>query len=380
MWRPSYFKRETPAAFQPAAADTDDLFGKGFTVELDRENPIENIIIDLNMIVSTAFATPTADFVFNLIKNIQLYCQTPKRSGNIVDTTGMFLIEYWEQLNGQSDRWTNSAMAECNKATPTIQVASHRLRYVIPLLHPLFDGPLALLGTLNAHEHASKPQLKIQFGTITDCGSAGAVSDFRASVFTQRRALSGADKQSLAGQFLDFDLVENVLQCPLSYAGKIEAPINGPGGLANLMLRHYLGGAAVTRADISGQPTASGKEETLWTLAENNQPFTEFPMHLLQCVNDWSRCKDSGRAAQPGDTLAAATQGHGPHSVMYDFLSDHGRPITDLSTLLDLDGPFRRGTQVKLVGTCASAATNASKLYYGGHRYYDVPAKFKATL
>jgi hypothetical protein len=161
---------------------------------------------------------------------------------------------------------------------------------------------------------------------------------------------------------------------PVGTTGEWEFPVNGPGRWAGLCGRMYKGGASITRGDISETTTVGGNAETRWNLQSGTYVHRQFRLKHVMARNDRTRpLNNTLQSSSPAFGGSPATDQHyRPLCGFYiDCLTDDGREVNELGSLLDTDGPRKKGVKVSFKANVSNAATNGHALYLLGHRFLD---------
>jgi hypothetical protein len=382
MMTPKRLTYLSPAALQVASGN---LVGTTVKLAIDRTWPIEEIIVLMDIRAhGTPLSTLTCDGVLKLLKRVNFSINDGIQPRSAVDFTGPGLLEYALHAGLNLGPGT----MECIRATiaGTLVASSYyRIGYRIPLVHPIITEPLRTRMLCDVNNHPQDPVLTLDFGTTAEMAGAGTQCTVElADVILVRRQVSRElDERILKdGGFIKSDLIETAFQIGTGVSGEQRWQVPTPGQYANLLLRHYKGGAAVTRNDVSETLTLGS--ETRWRLESGGVVIHDWRNKHLQELNAYSRVlnsSDQTYAPNPGEALAAATLYQDPAHVMLDFLSDGvngNQPANELGSLLDCNLPTNSGLKMEVIGSVGSVATNGSTLYIGGQRFFGDLSRWQA--
>jgi hypothetical protein len=394
--RLNYF---TPSQLQPSGAG---LLGTTQRVEIDRTWPIEEILVIVNCTQDgTARVVKVPDGVLGVLKKATLSINDGVQPRNVVDFTGVGLLEYAQLvgLNADTPTLAISAINADSVADNTNYKVAANLKYQIcyriPLVHPLIAEPLRTRMLLPVHTYDQNPILTLEFETAGNILGAGTLAACTAEIVLVRRDMPTgfSDQIVKAGGFIPFDLVETPIAVPLSTAAEQRFSVPTPGSYMNLLFRHYLGGSTVTRAPIDSPTFGS---EGRWRLETGGSVIREWRWKHLQIINDFSNARQAQRTANvdaspaqyakitdflgglPG-SVAANTSFKPAAACLLEFLSDGLDSANELGSVLDANLPTQSGLKVEVIGTPASVGTNASVLYIGGHRLFGDLSKWQAV-
>ena len=361
------------------------ILGTVVKLPLDRTWPIEEILICCDI---TAGGTPPSDFtaagVLNLIKRIRLEVNDGRQPISAVDISGGGLLEYTAQEGLNLDPATLAVVAGQNLATETLIASNtYKIFYRIPLVHPLIQDPLRTRMLLAVNNHPQDPVLTLEFSTAAEMYATGTLGAVLVDFLLVRKQISPEVNKSILdnGGYIVSDLVETPYIHGTGETGEKRYQISQPGQYAGLQLRHFKGGAAVTRVDISETVTAGS--ETRWRLESGLSVIREWRNKHLMALNSYSRPLNHSSqvySPAPGAQTTANQNFQNPASVFLDFIGDgiSGNPINELGSLLDCNLPANSGLKMEIVGSIASVATNGSSLHIAGRRYFGDLSRWQA--
>lgn len=364
---------------------TAGILGTTVKLPIDRTWPIEEILICCDL---TANATPpsamTSQGVLNLIKRIRLDVNDGRQPIAAVDCSGYGLLEFVANEGLSLDPATLAVVAAQNLATETLVASNtYKLFYRVPLVHPLISEPLRTRMLCAVQNHPQDPVLTLEFSTAAEMYGTGTLDAVLCDIILVRRQMTPELNAKILGDggYIVSDLIETPYIHGAGESGEKRYQISQPGQYSGLCLRHYLGGSAVTRADISTTTTAGS--ETRWKLESGGSVIREWRNKHLMAINAWSRGLNHASqvySPAPGSPTVANQNWQSPASLFLDFIGDglSGNPINELGSLLDCNLPANSGLKMEIVGSIASAATNGSTLYVVGRRFFGDLSRWQA--
>jgi len=390
-----------PANFNLASAG---ILGTTQKVTLDRTWPIEEILLIVHGTLAATALTKAAsttttnllDGIAGIVKRVNLSVNDPiaGKPRTVVDFSGAGLLEYCQFAGLNLDAGTLEAVRTQNTSLGIPASSNVRITYRIPLVHPLIADPLRTRMLLPVHLYQQDPVLTVDFasnanGTELGAGAGSIFTTCVAELVLIRRNITAAlDAQILkTGGYIEQDLLENPFNFGTGVSGEQRVPLNLPGYYTNVLLRQYLGGTALSRAEIDQTSTIGS--ESRWRLETGGSVIREWRWKHLRVINDWSRplnglasaitfvAPTSGTGATipnnpafyPGSGVTAATTLYQPNATaMLDFLTDGLDSAAELGSVLDCYTPASRGLKMEVIGPIASVLTNSTILFVGGHR------------
>jgi hypothetical protein len=233
--------------------------------------------------------------------------------------------------------------------------------------------------------------LSLTFQNAANIYSAGNINSVSAEVLLVRRQPTAqseavlqkdAQRRGLTNPngYIDFDLIETPFSIAPGIGTEQRFALPIPGSYANLMFRHYLGGATVTRKEIdNGATGTSFGNEGRWRIESGLVVDREFRWKDLQTIGEYMQNKvaiipSSGTVTQ-GWIGGGIPSGQGfryANSCYLNYLLNtlSGDNATELGSVLDCNTPANSGLKMELVGTPTNVATNASYLKVMGRRYF----------
>ncbi len=416
MFLPQRFSFFAPPQFQDtqAGATNSKLLGTTQKFQIDRTWPIEEIILAVNFTVNTGGLTlvtsPTTpdmfDNILTLLSHVNLATNDGKQPRSVVDASGVALLEYAALTGFNVDQGTQ--LLQAYSQTASLPAGNYTLTYRIPMVETRISEPLRSRMYLPVHLYPQDPVLTLQFQSAANIYSAGNINFVGVEVQLVRRQPTAASEAALIadGQkrgltnpsgYIDFDLIETPFGIPLGSGTEQRLALPIPGEYANLMLRHYLGGAAVSRKEIdNGATGASFGNENRWRLESGSVVIREWRWKHLRTQAEMSRpvpaflfpanfvaATSAGspttnlQTVQPLQGVAGGgiPSGQGfryANSVIHDFMADgfSGDGCNELGSLLDCNTPANSGLKMEVIGSPTSVATNASYLFAMGRRYF----------
>jgi hypothetical protein len=360
--------------------------------------------------LATSPATPDAfDNVMALVQKVNLTVNDGKQPRSVVDISGSGLLEYQLRSGGSLDRGTATVAAYSSLGT--LPVGNYTVVYKIPFVDDRIGEPLRTRCYLPVHLYPQDPVLTLQFQNAANMYSAGNINFVGLEVQLIRRQVTAASEmvlQKTAGTnpsgYIDSDLIETAFNPPVGSSAEYRMALPIPGQYGGLMLRHYLGGSSVTRAEIdSGASGSAFGSENRWRLETGSVVIREFRWKHLRADAEMSAytpgllapsqfvAATSGAAVNtamksnvlgvPGSQVLPASQGFFyANSCYLNFLTDgsSGDVATELGSLLDCNTPANSGLKMELIGSPTSVATNASTLFVAGRRFFGDLRRWQA--
>ena len=385
-----------PPQFSGSAsgANNSPLFGQTQKFQIDRTFPIEEIRIHVNFTVAsggiTLAASPSTpdqfDNILTLLQHVNLSVNDGKQPRSAVDCDGVALLEYQAATGINVDRATGFVMA-LSQGT-TIPAGNYRLTYRIPMVETWIGEPLRTQMYLPVHTYPQDPVLTLQFQNAANIYSAGNINNISAGIQLVRRVVTAASEKWIQSRrasnpngYIDFDLIETPFSVPVGTGSEIRFQLPIPGQYATLLMRHYLGGATVTRKEIdNGASGSSFGNENRWRLESAQITIREWRWQHLLCELQMNQPASplilpSGTAlyARPGGAgIVSGTGTDYANSVLHNFLTDgmSGDDAVELGSLLDCNTPASAGLKMEIIGTPTNVATNASYLKVMGRRFF----------
>lgn len=346
------------------------LYGQTIKVNIDRTWPIEEILVYVTFTTGATAPTITgADGALQLLKRATLSINDGIQPRNVVDVSGMFLVEYALQIGG-NDRQTYELQRVGYAGTALAVSTTYRACYRIPMVHPSIYGPLRTQMLLPVHLHPQDPVLSLEFVASATLQSANAATFNGVEVVLLRREITPAVNDAIGGVngFIPFDLIESSQTFPLSASEqRVEVPT--PGQYAGLMLRHYKGGASISRANLGDEATPMS--EARFRLESGGVVISDWKNHQIKSINEFSQRFDN-------DHPTAGSGTKFPGQVYLDFLTDGFVDADELGSLLDCNLPAQSGLKMQVIFSTVTVATNASTLNFGGHRYFGDLSRWQA--
>jgi hypothetical protein len=399
MYLKQKFNKFFPQNFIGTAsgANNSPLLGTTQKWAIDRTWPIEEVFIAVNFVVNTGGITlvtspstpDTFDNITTLLQHVNLSVNDGKQPRSVVDCDGIALLEY-ATFNGVAlDHATLQVIALGQAAT--IAAGNYRLVYRLPIVEPWIGEPLRSRMYLPVHLYPQDPVLSLTFQNAANIYSAGNINSVSAEVLLVRRQPTAqseavlqkdAQRRGLTNPngYIDFDLIETPFSIAPGIGTEQRFALPIPGSYANLMFRHYLGGATVTRKEIdNGATGTSFGNEGRWRIESGLVVDREFRWKDLQTIGEYMQNKvaiipSSGTVTQ-GWIGGGIPSGQGfryANSCYLNYLLNtlSGDNATELGSVLDCNTPANSGLKMELVGTPTNVATNASYLKVMGRRYF----------
>lgn len=385
---PSQFANDSGAA----AADS-AILGTTQKWAIDRTWPIEEILVQVDFRVQTTALTLKAspstpdqfENIMNLVSRINLSVNDGKQPRSVVDASGVGLLEY-ASLTGMNLDQATLQLAALAQGT-TLAAGYYTLTYRVPIVEPWIGEPLRSRMYLPVHTYPQDPVLSLTFQNGSTMYSAGNIRQVATTIVLIRRQPTLASElllQKTAGTnpngYIDFDLIETPFSIAPGIGSEQRFALPIPGQYANILFRHYLGGATVTRTEIdSASAAANFANENRWRIETGLVVERDWRWKHLRTLTEYSRPLPA--IVPSSGTVTYGTLGGGfvsgagfrpASSVMLNFLSDglSGDNCTELGSLLDCNTPAASGLKMEVIGTPTSVATNASYLYVMGRRYF----------
>lgn len=382
-----------PATLALASAG---ILGTSQRIALDRTLPIEEIIVFVDAVVTSAGAitipakTAAAvvspaqlDTLQNILKKVTLEVYDGVQPRTVVNASGIGLLERNKLISNNLDTATLGLMAAC-QGTSVAANTCFRIAYRIPLVHPMLGEAIRSHCLLPVHLHAQDPVLTLEFESAANLSAtATPFAAVTANILLIRRRMNRdeSDKILKNGGFIKSDIYETPFAVAPGVSGEQRFPIPVNGSYTDLCFRQYLGGANVTRnvldATGDGSTVAAGfGTEQRWRLESGLQVYNDWRWKHLKTINDFSRPLNSHNqtySPESGGIVAATTIFNPPSVTCLDFLSDGvglGDSVYELGGVLDCNIAAQTGLKMEVIGSVASVATNGSVLYVIGQRLY----------
>lgn len=391
FWRPPIYNlTKTANANDPIIGQT------GLNFELDRTQPIEEIIVKVKCHVgsSAALVLNGVDNVLGLLKRVRVLrpsgSQAPAGTV-VVDYRGIGLLELAsnEGLNHSDE--TLGAMTLSRGANIPLNT-QFEISYRIPLVHPGIAEPLRSLMVLPCHTWLESPVISLDFEQAANMYTSGTIDQVWVEVHLVRRQKNDAQTAAILARasdpkwnigYIPSDLIETNFTVPVGTSGEQRIPIPLGGKLLNQQFCLYQGGASVTR-NVPDVITTFGQESII-QLQVGGDTKDYFTWDALKTLNAFSRPRNSYlEATSPaaGLPVVALTAYAVPASVMRDFLSDgigsgNNSPY-ELGSVLDMDAVKAVGNKAEWVFTPSNPATNGHTIYYGGRRIWGDISAFQS--
>lgn len=413
MFLPQRFNILRPQGFTNnvgGAANT-TLLGTTIKCQLPRTWPLEDIIIRANFTVNTGGLTLVAspatpdqyDNILQLVQHVNLNVNNGIQPRSAVDCSGVALLEYAEHEQCNIDLGTQLLM--CLSQSGTIPAGNYTITYRIPCVDDSIGEPLRSRLYLPIHTYPQDPILTLTLQNAATIYSAGNINAMFIEVLLIGRQVTPNSEKILQGTkatnpngYIDWDLIETAFVIPVGTSAQQRFAIPLPGSYCNLLFRHYLGGATMTRKEIDNGATGSSfGNENLWDIETASNAIRQWNWQQLRATSESSQTKNillnslfastAAGAYTSGTSLAAwqnwflpfaggsipAAQGfrYG-NSCWLDFLTD-GRSedvAQELGSVLDCNTPANTGLKMEIVGIPTNVATNASQLAVIGRRLF----------
>lgn len=354
------------------------ILGQTISNVIDRTYPLEGIIVHVDIGMGGTGLTPTGvDQIYSILLNGTLNINDGVQPRAQFNTSGMAALERLAGgVGGGLDADTRETIAAAGSLTAS---KNYRLNYYFPIVHPGFDEPLRSRALLPCHNWTQDQTLVLTFNTAANMYSAGTISNIYVSYTLIQRIITPALNSAILGSggFLQSDIIETPFAIPLGQGGQVNLNIPLPGSYCELFMRQYLGGASVTRDEISAnsQTTAFGNE-TIWSIVSGTTTYHNFRMKDLLTMNglrDFYPRANQTYGPRLGAPLGTNNLFQNAASVCFDFLSDGtggGDGVAELGSVLNCNLANASGLTMQLQGNVANVATNASILYLSGYRLY----------
>ena len=408
--RQNYF---TPPQFNLSGST---ILGQRATWPIDRTWPIEEIIVHVGFTVTSSAMTQTTagtpdtfDNILQLVSRITLGINDGTQPRNVIDISGVGALEYCSQVGFNLDQATLQLIAlSQNTGASAIGTGAYELTYRIPMVNPMVGEPLRSRMLLPVHTFPQDPVLTLYFNTLAGMGlTVGTMGAVYVDVELLRRVPTAQSEKTLQATapkdqpanrrtgYIPFDLIETPFSIAPGVGTEQRLALPIPGQYMSLLMRQYLGGAAISRDVIDsggiGDTVAHGfGAENRWRLESGSVVIREWKWKHLRAMNDWNRPVNglggnlwaaSASAGSPTSEFnsspnfglpKSSTNFRAASSTLHNFLLDglSGDTGTELGSLLDCNTPFNNGLKMEIIGTPASVATNASYLYVVGHRLF----------
>ena len=362
------------------------------------------------------------DNIMSLIQHINISVNDGKQPRSVVDSGGVAMLEYCQQVGLNLDQATlqlsavsqpqianMGSTANNTKINPpqALPLGVYQMSYRVPMVHPWISEPLRSRCYLPVHTYPQDPVLTLTFQNAATMYTGGVIGSIFVEIELVRRvptAASEASLQKTAGSnpngYIDWDLIETPFTIAPGVGSEQRFPLPIPGAYNDLVFRQYLGGANVSRSPIDGSgiggSTATGfGNESRWRIETGLVVMREWRWKHLRAINDFSRpgwpvaanlilsagtvnsysyangnigCGSFANGGGAGN----ATNFRDPSSTCLNFLNDglSSDDCVELGSLLDCNTPANNGLKMEIIGTPANVATNGSTLSVMGRRFF----------
>jgi hypothetical protein len=392
-------------------------------INLDTNDPIEEIRIILEMTIKSTITTLLADGVLNVLKRVRLQVNHPIL-GTIqpVDLSGAGVVELAGLESDNLDPATLMALLY-NTSNTIQQGAKLRIVYRVSFPHPRFTDALRLATLLPVHLFDTSPTLFLDFGAATDIcsGNADPFTAITCEIVPMRRVWQGdfqayVTKKGFAPLdfFLPVTMQENALNVAAGLVASTEVrmQVPSPGRLASLVLRYYKGNAIMTKATIDDNSTPGS--ETVWELQQGRVPKRKFRNKHLQIDNSlgrplqlphaqawyagalsalgtgantadgltvnapplWVQAKQMFFPTGIGGALSAGQCIQDPSTVMLNFTGTTAREIYQSGAFFDVSAPVAKKQITEIVGKVLTPANQPSVIKLITRLYPDAMDRF----
>jgi len=361
------------------------LLGQTVSTIIDRTYPLEEMIVHVDIQMGAVALTPAGvDQIMGIVQTVTVNINDGVAPRAQVYYSGIGLLERSDRTGQTLDADTRETIAAAGALAAN---KNYRINYRIPFVHPQFDEPIRSRALLPLHLWTNDQTVVLQFQSAANMFSAGTITNIFVSFTLVQRIITPALSSAIvtSGGFLQTDMIETSYGVPLGQGGPMQFNIPLPGSYADLLFRHYLGGATITRDEISAnsQGTAFGNETT-WSIQSGQTALHSFRMKALRTMNDFGEnCPRLSAAYAPriGNTQISTGGLSTASSVIMDFLSDGcggGDNVSELGSVLNCNIAQSAGLQMQLVcPSVANVATNASVIWIGGYRLYGILSNYQ---
>jgi hypothetical protein len=392
-------------------ANNATLLGTTLKTALPRTFPLEDIWIRVNFTVNTGgltlVASPTTpdqyDNILQLAQHINLQVNNGIQPRSTVDCSGVALLEYLEHEQCNIDLGTQAMMIASQ--TGSLPAGNYTIMYRIPCVDDSIGEPLRSRLYLPIHTYPQDPILSVTIQNAATMYSAGNINALYVDVLLIGRQVTPQSEAVLQktactnpNGYIDWDLIETPFVIPVGSAAQIRIAIPLPGSYCNLLFRHYLGGATITRKEVDNGATGSSfGNENLWDIETAANAIRQWRWQHLRSLSEASQTKtlqgsnlfgSTASGSYTGGTLIGTLQnlvlpfaggsipaGQGmryANSCFLDFLTDGKSEdvARELGSVLDCNTPANTGLKMEIVGTPTNVSTNSSQLNIFGRRIF----------
>lgn len=377
-----------------AGAANSPLMGTIQKYPIDRTWPLEEIRLHVDFTVNTGgitlAATPQSndafDNIMQIVSKVNLTVNDGKQPRSVIDMTGIGLIEYQLRQGFNLDRGTTFLAASSQGAT--LAAGNYTMVLRIPMVDDDISEPLRSRLYLPIHTYPQDPVLSVSFANAATMYSAGNINFIAVTVQLVRRQATAASEAVLRKNpgtnpngYIDWDLIETPFNVAPGVGSEQRFALPIPGSYLNLLFRHYLGGANISRKEIDNGATGSAfGTENRWRLESGLVVVREWNWKHLRAEAEFSDAlislvPSSGTitAGIPAGGVFPAGQGFAyANSAYMNFLTDGvTENIADeLGSVLDCNTPANTGLKMEVIGTPTNVATNGSTLAVTGRRLF----------
>ena len=417
MFLPQRFNKFFPPQFNGTGAT---LLGTTQKWPIPRTWPIEDLFIRVNFTTNASLAlatNPTTpdqyDNILQFLQHISLQTNDGKQPRNVVDASGVALLEYADHDATNIDIGTRACML-LSQQLASLPAGNYSLVYRIAMVDDSIAEPLRSRLYLPIHTYPQDPILTISFQNFATMFSSGTSANLTfigvdllvvgRQVTPQSEAALQKTKATNPNGYIDWDLIETPFAIPVGTSAPQRLAIPLPGSYTNLLMRHYLGGATMTRKEIDNGATGSSfGNENRWDLETAANAIREWNWQQMRIYTEMSSAicpwmpaipagatslfAASASAGSPttafgtlalnllgvaGGSIPAGQAMRYANSCWFDFLTDGKSQdcARELGSVLDCNTPANTGLKMEIVGTPTNVATNASQLNVIGRRLF----------
>jgi hypothetical protein len=322
---------------QDFALNGDSFFGQTIRVELSREFPIEAIYITGDFFDShaTVALTPRRSN-YELLSRVQLNIADGATNRNVVDVSGVGLVEYARQIIGGLDYFYQK------RATAfTVNQTDKEFSLCWPIFfaHPQISDPVSSALLLPATRYPSNPVLTINTNAkATVFSDAGTLKCRNLRVEVLRR-----DVDDPNWEYWNTELMEQSFPIAVGQ-NSIELPI--PGAYTGMLFQLLDNASNPVRTDLTYKLTPD------FAYGENRLQF------LSNVIRRWSF--DQLAARNEFSQFLPETGTNKSRTGLYyqDFLTDRvGESVEEIGSVLETNFLMATGARLQLILNAAYAGT-----------------------
>ncbi len=369
------------------------LYNQNFRFEVTREFPIEAIYLMATVQIigatkPTAISFPT-DGPWNLLKRVQVQVADGARTRNVVDVSGIGLMEYYRQVAGTApyNYFSSTIPGQGNNPgwpvppANAVYGSAYTICWPIPFVMPNLADPIASCMLLPAPRYNSNVIVNIQTCDkqttwVTVAGGATIECDVNITPIIIRR-----DVRDPNWIYLDTELLESTISPTIGGSNQM-FELQIPGSYTGMLLRGYTNGTAgsLARGDIScvqGYNSAVQTSFGEYSLRLLGNVIRRFRWHHVCMENELSIGYPHFGSGHSAPAMQHPNVDIASSAAFLDFINDRpGQEADHLGSVLDTNPLMATGARLQLYLDCAAGLT-APMVNLVNHRIFGDISSFK---